>query len=260
MSEAEHVRARLLADGRVLDVTLSREKGNILTSSLLAKLDAALAEHESAPALGLVLVRTEGRHFSFGASVEEHRKAQAARMLSSFHAVCRRVAGYPVPIAALVQGRCLGGAFELVLAGHFVFAQRSAVFACPEIKLGVFPPVLAALGPARLGQSASERLLLTGADLSAPQAAELGLVTELVEDDVELLDAALGWYQTHIAPLSAFAVRQATAAARRSLLRDFSHDLAQAERQYLDELMAGADPTEGIEAFIARRPPAWSHA
>ncbi|MBZ5522125.1 MAG: enoyl-CoA hydratase/isomerase family protein, partial [Acidobacteriia bacterium] len=52
--------------------------------------------------------------------------------------------GYPVPVAALVEGRCLGGAFELALCCHFVFAARSAVFACPEIKLGVFPPVLAA--------------------------------------------------------------------------------------------------------------------
>jgi DHA2 family multidrug resistance protein len=67
-------------------------------------------------------------------------------MLAAFHRTIRAVAAFPVPVAALVEGRCLGGAFELALACHYLFAKESAVFACPEVKLGVVPPVLAVLG------------------------------------------------------------------------------------------------------------------
>ena len=96
-------------------------------------------------------------------------------MLAAFHALIRTVADYPVPLAAVVQGQCLGGAVELVLACQFVFATASARFACPEIKLGVLPPVLAAIGPLRLGHAVSERLLLSGDSLDAEAAHQLAL-------------------------------------------------------------------------------------
>jgi cyclohexa-1,5-dienecarbonyl-CoA hydratase len=95
-------------------------------------------------------------------------------MLAGFHAMIRQVAAYPVPIAALVEGSCLGGAFELILACHFVFAAPSAVLGCPEIKLGVFPPVLAAIGSHRLGGPLAERLVMTGASIDAAVAERAG--------------------------------------------------------------------------------------
>ena len=75
-------------------------------AALIAALDAALAEHDPAShkgsaALRLVLLRGEGRHFSFGASVEEHRKEEAPAMLDAFHTFLKRLARYPVPVAAL---------------------------------------------------------------------------------------------------------------------------------------------------------------
>src|SRR4030042_2309177 len=115
------VESTFLEDGTLLRLLLNRPKANVLTLEMMNALSDTLAAHVNNPHLRMVMIRGAGKHFSFGASVEEHRKEQAPSMLTGFHAMIRQVAGYPVPIAALVEGSCLGGAFELLLACHFVF-------------------------------------------------------------------------------------------------------------------------------------------
>ncbi len=253
--------AEILDGGAVLSLTIDHPRGNVLDAALMAELGSALEHHRDARSLRLVVLSAAGKHFSFGASVEEHRREQAPAMLESFHRLARQVAGYPVPIAALVQGRCLGGAFELVLCCHFVFATHDAVFACPEIRLGVFPPVLAAIGAQRLGGPVAERLLLTGGDLHASDGAADGWITARVTRPDELRATALSWFADNLAPLSAFAVRQGVAAARAGsgLLDQMDGALAAAERQYLTEVLESHDGNEGIEAFLAKREPQWTH-
>ncbi len=247
----------LVEDGTVLRILLNRPKGNVLSAEMMGEIGAALAAHEDEPHLRLVLLRGAGGNFSFGASVEEHRRDQAPAMLHTFHRFIRQVASYPVPVAALVEGRCLGGAFELTLACHLVFASPSARFGCPEIKLAVFPPVLAVAGPARLGGALAERLLLTGDEIDAVAAERADFVTAIFEGDVEA--AFYAWYRAHLLPLSACALRQAVRAARSCspLLSALGDPLDAAERLYVDRVLASHDGNEGIEAFLARRPPAW---
>jgi cyclohexa-1,5-dienecarbonyl-CoA hydratase len=243
--------------GTLLWLRLNRPKGNILDSRMMEALAAALGEEERDPHLKLVVLRGAGGHFSFGASVEEHLPEKARAMLRAFHALVRQVAAYPVPLAALVEGQCLGGAFELVLGCHLVFAAQSAVFGCPEIKLGVFPPVLAAAGAVRLGAPAMERMLLTGVGLDADQAVRHGFAIALGAGDPA--DALRAWFREHLAPRSAWALRQAVAAMRdgSELLRALGDPLHRAERRYLEEVLAGHDGNEGIRAFLERRPPRW---
>ncbi len=165
-----------------------------------------------------------------------------------------------IPVAAAVQGRCLGGAFEVVAACHEVFAAEGAIFAVPEIKLGVFPPALAAFGHLRLGAALAERMIRTGSELRATDPAALAWLTELVpgEDPVA---AALAWYHKHLAPLSASSLRVATRAARlgNGLWAAAGAPLDAMERLYIGELLPTADATEGIAAFLEHRAPAWSH-
>ncbi len=253
------VRAELLESGAVLRLVLDRPKGNVLTAEMMRQLRGELAAHASDPHVKLAVLRGAGGHFSFGASVEEHRREQAPAMLAAFHGLVRDVAAFPVPVAALVEGRCLGGAFELVLACQFVLAARNAVFACPEIKLGVFPPVLAVLGPGRLGAATAERLLLTGEDAGAEELARTGFITALLDPAADAEAELLAWYRRTLEPLSAFAIRQAARAARAGagtaeLLAD---RLAAVEGRYLEQVLASHDGNEGIEAFLARRAPRW---
>jgi cyclohexa-1,5-dienecarbonyl-CoA hydratase len=252
------VNATLLENGTLLRLVLDKPKGNVLTMEMMKALTQALAAHADNPHLRFAFIRGAGNHFSFGASVEEHKREQAASMLAGFHAMIRQVAAYPVPIAALVEGSCLGGAFELVLACHLVFAAPKANFACPEIQLGVFPPVLAAIGHQRLGAPLAERLILTGAAIDAATAEKAGLVSAVFSSgnaEEELIE----WYRKNLLPLSAFAIRQANKVARigSGIIAALQDPLDKLERQYCSEVLASHDGNEGITAFIERRKPSW---
>lgn len=261
------ITATLLEHGTVLSIVLNQPKANVLSMAMMADLRDVLTAYTEQPKLKLVIICGAGKDFSFGASVPEHLKANAQRMLSEFHGLIRLVAGYPVPIAALVLGRCLGGAFELALACHLVFATPSAVFACPEIKLGVVPPVLAVLGHHRLGAPTAERMVMTGAELSATEAHARGLLALLLPkendgQDTLALPFVLDWYKKTLAPLSAFSLREATHAARHGsgILACLGEPLIAAERRYVERLLPSHDGNEGIEAFLAKRPPEWVDA
>ncbi len=250
-----------LEDGAVLDLRLNRPKANILDAAMMAALAAELTAAEADKDLKLVVIRGTGGHFSFGASVEEHRKEQAPAMLAGFHALIRQLGHFPVPVAALIEGQCLGGAFELVLVCHLLFATPNAQLGCPEIRLGVLPPVLAAVGAQRLGGALAERLLLTGAPLPAVQAQQHGLVT-LLDAETPPLAQVLAWFRKNLQPSSAFALRQGTAAIRHGsgLFAALDRGLADAEALYLREILASHDGNEGIDAFLARRPAKWVNA
>ena len=254
----EHIEPTLIEDGRVLRIVLNRPKANILSMAMMGELSKVLTAHQDDPHIRMVVLQGAGGNFSFGASVEEHRRDRAAAMLTAFHAFSRQLASYPVPVACLAEGRCLGGAFEVALCCHLVFATPTTRFACPEIKLGVFPPVLAVLGHHRLGGALAERLLLTGSELLGTAAERVGFVTALFDgDDPEA--ALLEWYRAHLAPLSAHSLREATRAAREGsgMLESLAAPLDAAERRYVERLVGSHDGNEGIEAFIERRPPRW---
>jgi cyclohexa-1,5-dienecarbonyl-CoA hydratase len=253
------IREDLLESGAILRLVLDRPRGNVLTTDMMRSLHGVLEAHSGDEHLKLVVLRGAGGTFSYGASIEEQRRAQAPAMLAAFHALARRLASYPVPVAALVEGRCLGAAFELALCCHFVLAARTAAFACPEIRLGVFPPVLAVLGPLRLGAATAERLLLTGGEASAEELARTGFITSLFDVGTDADAALLYWYRSKLARLSAFALRQAASAARRGadLERLLGAPLAEAERQYLEQVLPSHDGNEGLEALRARREPRW---
>ena len=262
MTQNATVRADLLEDGRVLRVVLDAPRPNILSMQMMSGLREALAAHRDRRELRMVLLRGAGGTFSQGASVAEHKREQAPAMLAAFSDLIRDVATYPAPIAALVEGRCLGGAFELVLACHLVFAAPTAIMGCPEIKLGVVPPVLAVLGPLRLGGALTERLLITGGDLDAAAADRAGLLAGVVPPEGDPEAWVLGWYRKVLAPLSAFSLREAVLTSRTAsgVFAALDEPLQAAERRYVERLLPSRDANEGIEAFLEKRAPRWVDA
>ena len=71
--------------------------------------------------------------------------------------------------------------------------------------------------------------------------------------------AALAYFEQHLSGKSAAALRCALVAARAPMLRDVQARLAEVERLYLDRLMTTRDANEGLDAFLAKRQPAWEH-
>lgn len=240
---------------RVARITLASPKANILDRAMICELSEAVAETATRP-LNAIVIGAEGPHFSFGASVQEHLPDQIAGTLRTLHGLLRRLHEAPAPVIAAVRGQCLGGGFELALACDLIVADRTAQFAAPEIKLAVFAPAASALLPLRVGQSVAARLLLTGASISANEAATCGLVTRLAHDlDIEV-DR---WLESDFLPRSSSSLHFACRAARMSSRRAFASDLPELESLYLSELMTTPDAEEGIRAFLEKRAPQWSH-
>jgi cyclohexa-1,5-dienecarbonyl-CoA hydratase len=206
----------------------------------------------------LLVVRAEGKHFSFGASVEEHLPEKAEAMLSAMGGLITRLARFPYPTLASVQGRCLGGGFELALACGLIVAEEGAVFAAPEIKLGVFAPAASALLVDRLPRGLAEELLFSGRDLGAEDAKAWGLVNRVVPKG-ERDEAVRAWAAGNLAPHSAASLRQATAAWRGAWAEAAGERLRRLERQYVEKLLPLHDGTEGIRSFLEKRAPKWEN-
>ena len=249
----EKIRLEFTQQDRVARITLATPKANILDRAMIQELDAAVSECETRE-LNAIVLGADGPHFSFGASVQEHMPDQIAGTLSCLHGLLRRIYHAPAPVIAAVRGQCLGGGFELVLACDLIVADATAQFASPEIKLGVFAPAASALLPIRVGQAAASRLLLTGAPISAEEAAGCGLVSKVLEE----LDAGIHQLlEADFLPRSPSSLRFACQAARLAMERAFNENLDRLEDLYLSGLMATPDAVEGIRAFLEKRSPQW---
>jgi cyclohexa-1,5-dienecarbonyl-CoA hydratase len=244
-----------LRDERVLGLRLARPKANIIDAAMIGALSDAVTHGGGNQRLKALLLCAEGPHFSFGASVEEHLPDQCAAMLGSLHRLVLQLVRFPVPVLVAVPGQCLGAGLEVAAAGHLLFAAPNARLGQPEIKLGVFAPAASCLLPLRIGQMAAEDILLSGRSLSAEEAQQAGLVSVIAEDPEA---AALHYYDSHLAALSASSLRLAVRAARSHFASQVQQRLEEVEAMYLKDLMSTQDAIEGLAAFIAKRPAEWT--
>lgn len=234
----------------------SHPKGNILTRAIMRGLAAACEDLSRAPGLKLITLASEGADFSFGASVPEHAPGEIEQALPDMHALVRELLVLPAPTAAIVQGRCLGGGFELALACDFIMAKSGASFGLPEIGLGVLPPVGSVLLPLKIGYARAARSALTGAVQPVEEWAHAGLITLTAPAD--LLDGAVShWFDRQLAPHSAAALHHAVRALRLDARDAVERLLPRIEQLYLNELMSTEDAVEGIQAFVEKRAPRW---
>ena len=247
-----------LEDGAVWRVALGGSKGNVVDAALTNALAETLGAAARTPALKALLLEGQGKHFSFGASVQEHLPGQVEGMLRRFHGLLLQMIDSGVPLLAVVRGQCLGGGLELVTACQRVFAARDARFGQPEIVLGVFAPFASAALAERVGRRHAEDLCLSGRSVTAEEALAMGLVDELCDEDPA--ERALVYARQHLLPRSAASLRFAVRALRQGLRARLAAELPALERLYLDELMNSADAVEGLTAFLEKRPPSWKNA
>ena len=236
------VRSQASRDGAWQRLQLNAPPGNLLSLDLVRALGKALHDLQSTPGIKWLTIEGAGDEFSFGAKIQEHEPGLMATVLPETHRVIRQVLEFPAPTAALVNGRCLGGGFELALACDDILATDSA-----------------ALLPLRVGASRATRAIVTGQLQAAGYWHEAGLLS-MVAPTTSLIEAAGTWFDTHLSPHSSVAQSHADAASRLTLRAQAEPALEKAERDYLSGLLKTRDAAEGVQAWIDKRAPNWKNS
>ena len=194
----------------VRSIVLSRAREyNTITPELRDQLAAAIDEADADPDVRVILLRADGPAFCAGYGLDWAVAGQAAegrrsadgrparawdsvadwRMMKRFVDTYMKLWYAQKPTIAAVQGWCIGGGTDLVLCADMIVAGESARFGYPPSRVWGTPTT--AMWVYRLGLERAKRYLLTGDEIPARRAVEVGLILEVVPDD-QLLDHALG--------------------------------------------------------------------
>jgi enoyl-CoA hydratase len=240
---------------RVAVVRLNRPKQlNALSGELMTALVGALEELDEDKDVRCVVVAGNERAFAAGADINDLASGTPISLYEN-----RRIDAWDAiravrtPLVAAVSGFCLGGGCELAMLCDLIVASESARFGQPEINLGVLP---GAGGTQRLtravGKAVAMDMILSGRMLSAREALAFGLVARVVAQEAWLSEATR--VAGEIAAKSPISVRLAKEAVDKA----FEAPLAvgvEFERRAFYLARASEDATEGLNAFLEKRPP-----
>ncbi len=249
-------------DDQIAKVTLHRPQvHNAFDDVVVTELTETFNELSASDAVRVVVLQTEGKHFSAGAdinwmkrmveytfdgNVEDARKL--ARMLQSVRA-CNK------PVIARVHGATFGGGVGLVAACDIAVATKRAAFALSEVRLGIIPAVISPFVIEKIGPGAARRYALTAERFDADEARRIGLINEVVES-VEQLDAWIA----DIAETLKSNGPEALAECKRILSAvggvKWDH-LESVTSERTAKARIATEGQEGLKAFLEKRPPNW---
>jgi len=247
--------------GSVATIALDQpDTRNALSDALLDELLAALgAARDDEAVRVVVLASTHPTVFSSGGDLDGFA---AAMPLAERHAANGRfprlfelIGELGKPVICAAGGHVLAGALGLALACDLVIAADRATFGTPEINVGLFPFMIAALISRNVGRKKMTELLLLGERIDAAEAQRLGIVNRVVAPDV--FDAAVADWAAKLAAKSPLLLKL----GKDALFAQ--QDMALGEAlEYLRTQLSLAQSTddahEGIAAFLARRDPEWT--
>jgi enoyl-CoA hydratase len=223
------------------------------------QLDHILAVLDDDPACRAIVITGAGdRAFAAGADIRELAAETAGSIGEGDRlAAIDHVGRLRTPVIAAVRGFCLGGGAELAMACDMLVAGDNAQFGQPEIRLGIIPGAGGTQRLARaIGRTRAMELILTGRRIGAAEADRLGLVTMVVPAE-ETVARALE-LAGKIAALPRDAIRAAKASVNAAQSLPLDEGLRY-ERDGFEALFATEDRSEGMIAFLEKRPPAWRH-
>lgn len=241
-------------------ITLNRPKQlNALNNQLMDELGQALLAFDADDGIGCIIITGSEKAFAAGADIPmmaEHTFMSAFKsgLISKNWETLLQVRK---PVIAAVSGFALGGGCELAMMCDFIIAADTAKFGQPEIKLGIIP---GAGGTQRLpravGKAKAMDMLLTARMMDAMEAERAGLVSRIVTPD-KLLEEALAAadaINSYSGP-STMLIKELVNLAYQGPLTDG----VKVERRFFHALFGSEDQREGMEAFIAKRPPQFRH-
>jgi 2-(1,2-epoxy-1,2-dihydrophenyl)acetyl-CoA isomerase len=245
--------------GPVTRIVLNRpDAANGINNALAPEL-ADAATRCDVPDTKVVLLTGAGRFFCAGGDL----KAMAAsplgpgrfvkRIADDLHRAISTFARMDAVLIVAVNGVAAGAGFSLAMIGDLVLAAESASFTMAYTKAGLSPDGSSSYYlPRLIGVRRTQELMLTNRRLSAPQAAQWGLITEVVPDD------DLAARSDVLAAEMAGAAKASSSAVKKLLIMSFGNGLEEQmelEGRIIAACAGNADGREGIEAFVNKRAP-----
>jgi len=241
-------------------ITLNRPKQlNALNAGLMVELGQALKAFDADPAIGCMVITGSEKAFAAGADIGAMATYSFADVYKDDYITrdWETIRSIRKPVIAAVSGFALGGGCELAMMCDFIIAADNAKFGQPEIKLGIIPGAGGTQRlPRAIGKAKAMDLALTGRMMDVHEAEKAGLISRIVPQD-KLMEETLG-AALMICDYSQLAVM----AAKESINRAFEGGLADGvmfERRLFHALFATQDQKEGMDAFVNKRKPSFTH-
>ena len=227
---------------------------NSLNEQVLKDLDHAVDEAEADREVRVIVITGEGKAFAAGADIaamSTMNEAEAMAFGQLGQQVFRKIEMLDKPVIAAVNGYALGGGCELAMACDIRLASEKARFGQPEVKLGITPGYSGTQRlPRIVGKAKAMELILTGDQIKAAEAKEIGLVSKVTAPE-ELMEEALA-LAARIIQKAPLAVLYATKAIKEGLELDMDSGI-NVEAEFFAECFATEDQKEGMGAFLEHR-------
>ncbi len=257
--DALHIHTR--APG-VAQVTMARPAVfNAFDEAMIGELDAAFAQLEADPAVRVIVLAGDGKHFSAGADLQWMQRASEASLewnvadARRFAGMLARIERCPKPTVARVQGAALGGGVGLTCVCDIAIAADNASFSVSEAKFGILPSVIGPYVTNAVGQRQARRLALTTERVGAAEALSMGLVTRVVAADA--LDAAVDEAVAQLLAGGPNAQREIKALFAQLHEGPVTDAVVELTAQTIARVRGTDEAREGFAAFLSKRPASW---
>jgi len=246
---------RIIEEPGRVSVVMNRPPLNVLNIAMMRELNAALAGLRNHPGARAVLLRAEGKAFSAGVDVSDHTADRVEEMMKEFGDIFTNLFAIRVPTIAVVDGAALGGGCELAIGCDMIVASERSKLGQPEIKVGVFPPIAAAIMPRLMGRNRTLEFLMNGEAVTAAEAGRIGLVNRVFP--VEGFSAAVDAFVAKVTSQSRVILEMTKRAVDAGLQAPVPEAIGTAVDLYMGEMMNTEDCAEGLNAFLEKRAAVW---
>lgn len=246
----------------VAQVTMARPNVfNAFDETMVGELDTAFSQLMDDPAVRVIVLAGDGKHFSAGADLQWMQRASTATLewnladARRFAALFSKIDACPKPTVARVNGAALGGGVGLLSCCDIAIASDNASFSVSEAKFGIIPSVIGPYVINAVGKRHARRLALTTTRIKADEALRMGLVHQVTTLDE--LDAAVDATVTELLAGGPQAQREIKALFGQLEVGPVTEDVRDLTARTISRIRGSDEAREGFAAFLEKRPAKW---
>ena len=250
---------KLVKEGHIAILSVVRPEAlNALSREIVDEMDQVLEELKEDKDIYCLIFHSE-KNFAAGADIKKMADCNEEEAKAfCFSPVYDKIAEYPIPTIAAIEGYALGGGMELALCADIRIAGEGAKMGFPEVTLGIFPGAGGTIrAPKLIGPSYAMELIFSGEQIPASRAKEMGLVNRVVPDS-EVLEEAKK-FAGKIAKRGPVAVRMVKDVIIKGLQMGDVKEGTAYEAQQWAKLFNTYDQKEGMHAFMEKRKPTYEN-